>query len=1023
MDLAARKRAWTGSVARPGDVAVLSNCEDDDSRRWVVDAALGASGASGVAFDGGNDVNLCGDLLACLTFDDHERLADDDAAFAEARGPGVWALVDDLRAKVGVCRARGDLKLFLPLRKLRDAAPRLDDADLDALAAPSDDLGVVDVDGPAERRGARPCSSASAARARRRPPAGAKAMALFDAAGAFLGAPRPAGDAADRARDEIFRAADAPALERRAGRARAAYLRRRRQLDAAFVGAAAPCSTTRRRPSRRGSRPRRRPRSSSRPTRRSPRSSSRFASSSTARRARVRATANADLDTALAWCVGHAGDADFAAPPAPAPAPPPDDAGDRRARRAGRRRGGALRPRARDGRPGPRGARCAAQLADLERKAGELDAASKLRAALLGAAAPRAPSPAAPPQPKEALARLFGGDEPAPASAFEGALSRLADATFCRVAQEHGLLLRRFARATKALGRSVGRPLSLRGESPPARALARRRRGRGGDARGRPRPGARRPTQEEKRRDAALASLRAIATKDTAPLLADRRWFAGAVSPAEVYACAARREAFHALEGDAGDLERAAAERAAPLFARRRRTSGVGRRAAKAFFENFGGESLEPLGRLAAGLAGRVGAPLEPRLRSIRSSLEALGLAAGFGTDAAKATRDAARMAVTAGGDPALAFLLLGRRRRWRSDERAAPPEAATREAFANAAAALVLGPLFGDGEDGDRSLSRDDARTPAPRPRAAPRRRAGGDPEGAAGFAGALAGALARRGELVRDGDDEDSSAERLRALGVLDGLARARARRRRRRQRSPTTPPAPPPAEAPAHPCFFAVSELVARGWGAERARHVAAGDLATASTSTSTASPSGSAGSSCSTRSGRRRDAGGAAAAAAAGGRPDRVGEARLYAALPPGAARFKAGLRAAHASVRWAARDAYRQRLGLARRAGGDLGDDLLRSGAALAAMDAGGDGRVACVVLAAAARRHHGDFLAVARAAHAFAGTPPHRDAHGPPALRPRSLLGDGGAARGWDAWPELRDAAAAALAAYADPAG
>ena len=48
MDLAARKRAWTGSVARPGDVAVLSNCEDDESRRWVVDAALGASAASGV---------------------------------------------------------------------------------------------------------------------------------------------------------------------------------------------------------------------------------------------------------------------------------------------------------------------------------------------------------------------------------------------------------------------------------------------------------------------------------------------------------------------------------------------------------------------------------------------------------------------------------------------------------------------------------------------------------------------------------------------------------------------------------------------------------------------------------------------------------------------------------------------------------------------------------------------------------------------------------------------------------------
>ena len=720
------------------------------------------------AFDGGNDVNVCGDLLACLTFDDHERLADDDAAFAEARGPGVWALVDDLRAKVDVCRAlRGDLKLFLPLRRLRDAAPRLDDADLDALAAPSDDLGVVDVDGPVERfaalavlkarvdgrsalaaverlgaaglwrardasaaldagrcayvaklalhgsdggavaaavagaadraagRLAAACAAAARERLRRGPladaaaaadaalaafgaaararaappapgtfdegfgsfdatrpvsrsgdpaaaaawaaaaatargarraarglalaaaaagaddgadfaaaaadggaggeearaarvagavaakilaapsvadlgdddtgrflaalvddedadfledleifgdagagdgdvggdalvvraarlaaetttgsgavaaaaaarlalfrraaadgdgagaarhaarlaraagrldagcrgdgagdaaavrcrdavcdlavdaatealgagfggealavaaaqlPAGAKAMALFDAAGAFLGAPRPAGDAADRARDEILRAADAPdALERRARAGAAlAYLAVER-ADAAFVercGAMFDDAAT------------------ALATRFAPAAAAAVVVAPDealvaelvalgfvedgARRA-CRATANADLDTALAWCVGHAGDADFAAPPPPAAPAPPDDAGDRRAV-AGRVAAAYYgRVRATTGDPAL-AARCAAQLADLERKAGELDAASKLRAALLGAAAPAAPEPAAPPQPKEALARLFGGDEPTPASAFEGALSRL----------------------------------------------------------------------------------------------------------------------------------------------------------------------------------------------------------------------------------------------------------------------------------------------------------------------------------------------------------------------------------------------------------------------------------------------------------------------------------------------------------------------------------------------------------------------------------------------------------------------
>ena len=719
-----------------------------------------------------------------------------------------------------------------------------------------------------------------------------------------------------------------------------------------------------------------------------------------------------------------------------------------------------------------------------------------------------------------------------------------ADATFCRVAQEHGLLLRRFARATKALGRSVDAKPLCGGIV----AGAPRRVEDGEDEAATPEDdrarGARRPTQEEKRRDAALASLRAIATKDTAPLLARiAAKFAGAVSPAEVYACAARREAFHALEGDAGDLERAAAERAAPLFARAATTderAAVDALAA-AFFENFGGESLEPLGRLAAGLASRVGSPLEPRLRSIRSSLEALGLAAGFGSDAARATRDAARMAATTGGDPALvdaaraaadalaaggaradvvlqAFLLLtdvgaagG------SDEARGAAEAATREAFANAAAALVLGPLFGDGEDGDRSLSRD-AADAALAAAAALGDRADGDPEGAAGFAGALAGALARRGELVRDGDDEDSSAERLRALGVLDGLARARGAGGAAPAVADDAAATPPPAEAPAHPCFFAVSELVARGWGAERARHVAAGDLATAEgaralfadlLSAALAGPPGDLrkkarllwslldlahareppGDEDRRRQADRRGASSAAEAVAAlrgvnvdvdgepfglcwlqllhalrgdaatlcdaakrgpprGGRPDCVGEARLYAALPPGAARFKAGLRAAHASVRWAAARDLAAAWAAAPGAGGDLGDDLLRSGAALAAMDAGGDGhvyaalaaapaaaagaplvesrpfKVACVVLAAAARRHHGDFLAVARAAHAFSGTPPSLATTRAGLALAARLLDDGRAgARGWDAWPELRDAAAAALAAYADPAG
>ena len=148
------------------------------------------------------------------------------------------------------------------------------------------------------------------------------------------------------------------------------------------------------------------------------------------------------------------------------------------------------------------------------------------------------------------------------------------------------------------------------------------------------------------------------------------------------------------------------------------------------------------------------------------------------------------------------------------------------------------------------------------------------------------------------------------------------------------------------------------------------------------------------------------------------------------------------------MRWAAARDLAAAWAAAPGAGGDLGDDLLRSGAALAAMDAGGDGhvyaalaaapaaaagaplvesrpfKVACVVLAAAARRHHGDFLAVARAAHAFAGTPPSLATTRAGLALAARLLDDGRAgARGWDAWPELRDAAAAALAAYADPAG
>ncbi|KAH8055357.1 hypothetical protein JL722_8260 [Aureococcus anophagefferens] len=1033
------------------------------------------------AFDGGNDVNLCGDLLACLTFDDHERLADDDAAFAEARGPGVWALVDDLRAKVDVCRAlRGDLKLFLPLRKLRDAAPRLDDADLDALAAPSDDLGVVDRLGAAGLWRARDASAAlDAGRC-----AYVAKLALRGGDGGAVAPPPGAEDRAAAARGGVRRGragSSAAAPRGRRGRRRrgprrlwrggARAARRARTFDEGFGGRRRRRGATTRgrrglgrgrgdgaRRAARGARPRPRgggrgrgrrrglraarrrrrwrrgaggapARSRRRSSRRRPSPTSATttpgASSRPSSTTRTRTFSRTWRSSATRGDGGVGGDALVvraarlaaetttgsgavaaaaaarlalfrrAAPTATAPA----RRGTRRGSRAGRLDAGcrgdgagdAAAVRCRDvvcdlaldaatealgagfggealavaaaqltagakamalfdaagaflGAPRPAGDAAdrardeifrAADAPDaLERRAARRSRASDARLRKASPAslarrhldhffdAPRAGGnvdalaslllPARAPAAEDAVACAPAGGDPPATSAYAALLvlkesdddgdddrpeaggawlppppgavllkylkgryrkesdarpldllCRLvvahcgqADATFCRVAQEHGLLLRRFARATKALGRS-----------------------------------------EEKRRDAALASLRAIATKDTAPLLARiAAKFAGAVSPAEVYACAARREAFHALEGDAGDLERAAAERAAPLFARG--DDGRRRAARAAFFENFGGESLEPLGRLAAGLAGRVGAPLEPRLRSIRSSLEALGLAAGV------------------------------------------------KALFADLLAAALAGPP-GDLRKKARLLWSllDLAHAREPPGDEDERRRAD------------------RRGA--------SSAAEAVAALRGVD-LSAPRAPGRRRDAR--------------------------------------------------------------------RRGDA-----RAAAGGRPDRVGEARLYAALPPGAARFKAGLRAAHASVRWAARDlaaAWAAAPAPAATSATTCCGAARRSRpwtpAATAACTRRSPRRprrrrrrsssrpfkVACVVLAAAARRHHGDFLAVARAAHAFAGTPPHLATTRAGLALAARLLDDGRpGARGWDAWPELRDAAAAALAAYADPAG
>ena len=107
-------------------------------------------------------------------------------------------------------------------------------------------------------------------------------------------------------------------------------------------------------------------------------------------------------------------------------------------------------------------------------------------------------------------------------------------------------------------------PLDARGLGPLRGLGLARARLRGRDDRAR---GARRPTQEEKRRDTALASLRAIATKDTAPLLARiAAKFAGAVllvvervvhllvaagggGPARAARVALDGDALHRLEG------------------------------------------------------------------------------------------------------------------------------------------------------------------------------------------------------------------------------------------------------------------------------------------------------------------------------------------------------------------------------------------------------------------------------------------------------------------------------------------
>ena len=125
MDLAARKRAWTGSVARPGDVAVLSNCEDDESRRWVVDAALGASGASGV-------VTRLAYAAAGLALD--ALPADGDAAPRRAALRGAlrrhelydrcaFAERAPYAARARACPARGPLAGALRAATARSASP------------------------------------------------------------------------------------------------------------------------------------------------------------------------------------------------------------------------------------------------------------------------------------------------------------------------------------------------------------------------------------------------------------------------------------------------------------------------------------------------------------------------------------------------------------------------------------------------------------------------------------------------------------------------------------------------------------------------------------------------------------------------------------------------------------------------------------------------------------------------------------------------------------------------------------
>ncbi|KAH8073201.1 hypothetical protein JL721_3184 [Aureococcus anophagefferens] len=1181
MDLAARKRAWTGSVARPGDVAVLSNCEDDDSRRWVVDAALGASGASGVVtrlayaaaglaldalpadgdaaprraalrgalrrhelydrcafaerapyaararayaprglrvgrrgegLDGGNDVNLCGDLLACLTFDDHERLADDDAAFAEARGPGVWALVDDLRAKVDVCRAlRGDLKLFLPLRKLRDAAPRLDDADLDALAAPSDDLGVVDVDGPAE---ALACSSGVGGAP------SAPARTFGEGGGPAAAAPR---------RDDPAAAAAGPRPRRRRGarRARAASPSRRpRGADDARTSPPLAAS------GRAGG--------------------ARRASSAVAAKI-LAAPSVADLgddDTGrfLAALVDDE-DADFledlrswrrGAGVAASAATRWSSA--RRASRRRRRQAQAPSPP-----PRPRGSRSsAAPRAATARGAGEAAAAgerpvgSTRAAAATARATPRrcgaatwcATSPwtrrrrrwarrGGPGRGRrssagakamalfDAAGAFLGAPRPAgdAADRARDEIFRAADAPSSARAAQRAAAPRTSSSARAAFVEALRRHVRRRGDGPrdearPARlrkaspaSLARRHLDHFFDA---PRAGG---------NVDALASLLLPARAPARTL--SRRAPAGGDPPAT--------SAYAALlvlkeSDDDGDDDRPEAGGAwlppPPGAVLLKYLKGRYRKESDA-------RPLDLLCRLVVAHCGqadatfcRVAQEHGLLLRRFARATKALGrrwALAGVRDRAAKATR-AARMAVTAGGDPALVDAARGggraRRRRARADvvlqafllltgvgaralrRGAAPPRRG--EAFANAAAALVLRPLFGDGEDGDRSLSRDaaDAALAARRfgdragdraPRAAAR-----SPAPSRG-----AGARPRRRRRGLVGGAAARWASSTGSLGAEAAAAPAVAGARRDASAR----------GGPAHPCFFAVSELVARGWGAERARHVAAGDLATVEgvkrggkrarrvkalfadlLAAALAGPPGDLrkkarllwslldlahareppGDEDERRRADRRGASSAAEAVAAlrgvdlcvnvdvdgeplglcwlqllhalrgdGAAPATARAGRRRAGGPTASARrgstrrclpaprAKAGLRAAHASVALGSGARPRRCLGAAPAPAATSATTCCGAArrsrpwtpAATAACTRRSPRRqrrrrpsssrpfkVACVVLAAAARRHHGDFLAVARAAHAFAGTPPHLATRGP---RAPQLLDDG----------------------------